>query len=133
MNYNILLVDDNHIFRGVLKLAFQFKGYNINEANSGESAIEEVINNNSKYDIILMDTQMPGVKGYEACMIMRDQGYNGTIIGMSFNNEIKNLNELWINNGANAYIPKREFINNETRNHLYSLIEEIIKSEYKFD
>jgi signal transduction histidine kinase len=61
----LLIVDD---FPANLSILFSYLrglGFNVNIAESGEDALEEITY--SKPDIILLDVMMPGIDGYETC------------------------------------------------------------------
>ena len=59
----ILIVDDNAINRKYANTVLKSAANEIHEAEDGESALQLVGNN--KYDLILMDIQMPGMDGFE--------------------------------------------------------------------
>ena len=62
----VLLVDDHELVRtGISRLLQDVNGIEvIDEANSGESAIDSVKQNTP--DVVLMDVNMPGIGGLEA-------------------------------------------------------------------
>ena len=62
-NYEILWVDDeiHHLKPHILFL--NKKGYNITTATNGNDA--EVLNDNNRYDLVLLDQTMPGIDGIE--------------------------------------------------------------------
>lgn len=68
-NRKILLVDDQDINRMLSAKFLKEKKIIIDEAKNGKEALEKVENN--KYDLILMDIQMPVMNGCEAIMAIR--------------------------------------------------------------
>lgn len=66
---NILVVDDEPQIRRVLRSTLSFRGYTISEAASGEEAFELV--RKLKPDLILLDVNLPGMSGVEACREIR--------------------------------------------------------------
>src|SRR5690554_2089226 len=60
---NIFLVEDDHINQKVIMKMLQGKGHKVELAGNGEEALE--IYETGKYDVILMDIQMPGIDGIE--------------------------------------------------------------------
>ena len=66
MNYKILVIDDRKEDRDILKRCLNEAGYNnIIEAESGESGIEKA--QLEKPSLIILDTVMPGIDGFETC------------------------------------------------------------------
>lgn len=62
----ILVVDDNRSWIDVLKNTLELFGIEVDSAHSGAEAIEMTRDCNNKYDIILMDWQMPTMDGIQA-------------------------------------------------------------------
>ena len=65
----ILIVDDAQQVRRVLRTALSAAGYTIFEAATGEDALESI--RTSAPDAILLDVNMPGIGGLEACREIR--------------------------------------------------------------
>ena len=70
-NISILLVEDNFLNRMVAQNSLQYYNCKVTEAENGVEAIE--ILKNSKFDVILMDIQMPEMGGIEATEIIRNK------------------------------------------------------------
>ena len=66
MAKKIYVVDDNASVRGLSILFYRSRGYETREFPDADSLLEAIANGD-KPDLILMDTDMPGIKGYEAC------------------------------------------------------------------
>jgi two-component system, OmpR family, KDP operon response regulator KdpE len=66
---SILVVDDDPQIRRVMRVALVASGYIVNDARSGEGAIEALRKN--KYDLVLLDINMPGIGGLETCRLIR--------------------------------------------------------------
>jgi len=65
----ILVVDDNFINQQVIKELFKKEQLNVQSANNAEKALE--ILKNHKFDVVLMDIEMPGMNGDEATKVIR--------------------------------------------------------------
>lgn len=65
----ILVVDDEPQIRRVMRSTLSVHGYVITEATTGEDAIESVRKNHP--DLVLLDVNMPGMGGIEACREIR--------------------------------------------------------------
>jgi len=66
----VLVVDDEPQIRRVMRATLSANGYVIAEASNGEDAVESVRKN--KPDLVLLDVNMPGMGGIEACREIRD-------------------------------------------------------------
>ncbi len=109
-NLKLLLADDDEPFRCLLKIHLERLGFNTNNiycAKNGEEAYKVFLDECP--DVILMDTEMPGPKGYEICKKIRDQqGQNNVkIIGMSSN---QSFGSYWKNSGANYFASKDQLV-----------------------
>jgi CheY-like chemotaxis protein len=67
--FAILVVDDEEEIRTVMRLTLTLAGYEVREAEDGESALESVQINPP--DLILLDVLMPGMDGFEVCRQVR--------------------------------------------------------------
>ena len=67
----ILIVDDNPTNLEVMSEALSDAGYDIAIATSGERAIKQI--QRSQPDLILLDVMMPGINGFQACQIIREE------------------------------------------------------------
>lgn len=66
---NILVIDDEPQIRRVLRSTLTTRGYVISEAKTGEEALEWM--RKGRPDLILLDVNMPGMGGIEACREIR--------------------------------------------------------------
>jgi len=74
-NKTVLIVDDNRINRKIAAMALDNSQVKIIEAENGEEAIEQFINN--KVDVILMDCLMPVMDGFIATEKIRQLEVDG--------------------------------------------------------
>lgn len=63
---SLLLIDDDHAVRAILKERFLDAGAAIDDFNCGADAISAARANPAKYDFVLSDFAMPGMNGLEA-------------------------------------------------------------------
>ena len=82
-NSNILLVEDNLINQEIIIGLLANSGINIDIANNGQESIEKFKQN--KYNLILMDLQMPIMGGIEATEIIRAIDKDIPIIALTAN------------------------------------------------
>lgn len=78
-----LICDDAFTNRLVLKKYLNLFGFEADEAENGQYAIDKVTENGA-YRIIWMDIKMPKMDGFDATRILkRDMEYPGPIIGLT--------------------------------------------------
>jgi two-component system KDP operon response regulator KdpE len=65
----ILVVDDEPELRRALRSTLSALGFIVADAESGEAALERV--RAEKFDLILLDVNMPGLSGLETCRAVR--------------------------------------------------------------
>ena len=65
----ILVVDDDPQIRRVLRTSLSAQGYEVGHARTGPEAIAAL--SAEKYDLVLLDMNMPGMGGLEACREIR--------------------------------------------------------------
>ena len=105
----ILLVEDSRMNREVaLHILKRKLGYAADTATDGNEAIQAL--KREKYDLVLMDCQMPGMDGYEATCTIRDPGsdvldHDIRIIAITAN-AMKGDREKCLEAGMNDYITK---------------------------
>ncbi|MDR3088318.1 MAG: sigma-54 dependent transcriptional regulator [Desulfobulbaceae bacterium] len=100
---NILLVDDEANMRHMLRALLSRRGYQVEEAASGEAALTLVAER--VFDAILCDVKMPGVGGLEFLRRAKEQLAATTVIMMSAYGNIELAVEA-MREGAYDFIAK---------------------------
>jgi DNA-binding response OmpR family regulator len=65
----ILTVEDDERIRTAVKLALEDEGWKVDEAETGEDALERF--SQAPTDVVLIDIMLPGVDGFEVCRSIR--------------------------------------------------------------
>ena len=68
----VLIVDDNHSWHEILSNLLQSFDIQVESAMNGKEAVEMMSNCNQKYDLILMDWNMPHLDGIETTKIIKE-------------------------------------------------------------
>jgi len=67
----ILVVDDDPQIRRVMRVTLTGQGYEVDDVKSGEAALEKL--RDQRFDLVLLDINMPGMGGLETCRAIRAQ------------------------------------------------------------
>lgn len=67
----ILVVDDEERIRRLLRMYLEREDYKVDEAEDGESALEQALGGD--YDLIILDLMLPGMDGEEVCERLREK------------------------------------------------------------
>lgn len=67
----VLLVDDEQDIVDTIKYSLELRGFNVDVAYDGISAIHKARQN--KYDLMILDVMLPGKNGYQVCRILKDE------------------------------------------------------------
>ena len=99
---SILVVDDEPQIRRVMRATLSAQGYVISEAKTGEEALESV--RKQRPELILLDVNMPGMGGIEACREIR-RIYDAPIIMLTVRNSERDKVSA-LDAGADDYVVK---------------------------
>ena len=99
----ILIVDDSVDNLEILKIFLTHEGAKVDEASNGPLAIN--LATQKKYDLILMDIQMPEMNGNQVIAILRSQNYQGLAVALSAHHDQENQTRS-IASGFNEYLTK---------------------------
>ncbi len=101
-NAKILVVDDEPQIRRVMRATLVTRGYVVSTARSGEEALDKV--REDRFDLVLLDMNMPGIGDMEACRTIRSQS-DVPIVILSIRNTEKEKVEA-LDAGADDYVTK---------------------------
>lgn len=68
---NVLIVDDDPALRRALHQTLEALGFDVTEVATGEQALREA--DCRPFEVVLLDLNMPGMGGVEACRLLRRQ------------------------------------------------------------
>jgi CheY-like chemotaxis protein len=99
----ILIVDDHGTTRELVRLFLERRGFAIDEATSGQEALEMALSTN--YALILMDCNMPGMDGMEAARHLRGSGNAVPIVAFTAHIDSR-IHQACLDAGMNDCLPK---------------------------
>ena len=101
----ILVVEDEDAIRDFVIINLKRVGYEVEDASSGEEALEIFSRDTTAFDAALLDIMMPGIDGFAVCKEMRKKNSTMGIIMLSAKSqEMDKVNGLML--GADDYITK---------------------------
>jgi two-component system, OmpR family, KDP operon response regulator KdpE len=98
----ILVVDDEPQMRRVLRSTLSALGFVVADAESGEAAMERV--REEKFDLILLDINLPGLSGLETCRAIRSRSDVSIIMLTVRDRSLDKIEAL--DAGADGYVTK---------------------------
>lgn len=99
----VLLVEDQPDLQLVTQHQLMGLGDEVDVVENGVRAVESALS--KKYDVILMDIQMPIMDGYKAVRKLRESGYNRPIIALTARS-LKSEVSQYAEQGFNQYLIK---------------------------
>jgi signal transduction histidine kinase/ligand-binding sensor domain-containing protein/DNA-binding response OmpR family regulator len=103
---HILLAEDNPLNRKLANFMLTKAGYRLDTVENGKEAVEKYTSDPNRYDLILMDIQMPEMDGREAARMIRDKGFNSVPIIAMTAESMKGDDEKCLEAGMNDFISK---------------------------
>ena len=99
----ILIVEDERALCDTLTKSLKQKGYEVDACYDGDSALDWLLT--EKYDLILLDLNLPGTDGLEILRQFREHNTNTPVLILSARDQIEDkVNGLDL--GANDYLTK---------------------------
>jgi two-component system KDP operon response regulator KdpE len=101
----ILIVDDDPHIRRVMRTTLVAQGYEVADARAAEEAIDQI--RGKTYDLVLLDVNLPGMGGLEACREIRGMraSLDAAIIMLTVRDSEKDKVEA-LDAGADDYVTK---------------------------
>ncbi|OXS61246.1 DNA-binding response regulator [Cohnella sp. CIP 111063] len=98
----ILVVDDEERIRRLLKMYLEKEGYEIEEAEDGETALRKA--QEEDFDLIVLDLMLPGIDGIEVCARLRQQKATPVLMLTAKGEEVNRVQGFEV--GADDYVVK---------------------------
>lgn len=124
---NVLAIEDNPINQEVLVKILNKIGINVDTAFNGIEGVKKFQEDINKYDLILMDIQMPMMDGYTAALKIREIDKNIPIIALTAAAMVEDKIKA-IESGMTDHLPKPI-----DKNKLLELISKYVKIAIKYE
>jgi DNA-binding response OmpR family regulator len=99
----MLLVEDDRNLRGFLRKAFREEGYTVDEAASGDEALDCALGND--YDCVVLDVMLPGRDGFDVLAHLRERGVATPTLLLTARHELEDR-VRGLEGGADDYVTK---------------------------
>jgi two-component system OmpR family response regulator len=102
---HILIVEDERHLAAGIKFNLEAEGYRVSLAGDGPAAIAAFEEDESGFDLIILDIMLPGMSGYQVCEALRERGSDVPVLILS----ARTLSEdrtRGFDVGANQYLSK---------------------------
>lgn len=122
----VLVVEDNEINQEVASMLLSKVGISVDLASNGKEGYEKFLENQTKYNLILMDLQMPIMSGYESTAKIREINKTIPIIALTAAAMIEDKQKA-LESGMNDHLGKPI-----DQNELYKTIFKFTKREFSY-
>ncbi|KNA09222.1 hypothetical protein SOVF_155500 [Spinacia oleracea] len=102
--FNALIVDDDSIVRAMNMKYLTRNGFQVEIAENGQEAVE-YFHAGNRFDLVIMDMEMPIMDGFQATKEIRALGVRSLIIGMSASSSQTKIQEF-VSAGLDYFYPK---------------------------
>jgi len=116
---NVLLAEDNQLIQQFVQKLLEKMGVTVTPAANGKIAVE--LAQNTQFDLIYMDMQMPEMSGIDAVRALRANNYAGPIVMLTANVTMEDRARCK-DAGSNDFLAKPI-----DRQHLYKITEKYVK------
>jgi len=103
-DYSLLVVEDNNVNRMLLDYTLSREGFSVSTVTNGDDALSMLAR--KKFDLVLMDIQMPGKDGVEVTREIRKTSHRDIPVIALTANAMKGDRERYIKLGLDDYLSK---------------------------
>ncbi|MBF0359827.1 MAG: sigma-54-dependent Fis family transcriptional regulator [Oligoflexia bacterium] len=101
--YRVLVVDDDQVLQQSIKQALEFHDFIVTTASNGKDAVSAVYR--EKYDLVVMDVNMPGMSGIEALVEIKKHDLATIVLILTAYSNVQDAVKA-VKEGAYNYLEK---------------------------
>ncbi len=104
MSRVLVVEDETHLADG-LKFNLEAEGYSVQVVGDGESAIDQLLKSNEKFDVVVLDVMLPGIDGFRVASALRKAKNYVPVLMLTARGRPEDVLEGFAA-GADDYLPK---------------------------
>ena len=104
MNAILVVEDEKHLAEG-LRFNLEAEGYAVEVVDTGEAAVERMIDQGAAFDVVVLDVMLPGIDGFEVVAKMREAGRFIPVLMLTARGHSDDVLKGFAS-GADDYLPK---------------------------
>jgi len=105
MSHVFLSIDDSRAVHSFITHCFDGKMVELEHAYNGKEGLSKIIENQGKYDLVLLDWEMPVMSGPETLEELSRQGLQVPVIMLTSRNDVSDISSA-LEKGALDYVMK---------------------------
>jgi DNA-binding response OmpR family regulator len=104
MSRILIVEDDLHLADGI-RFNLEAEGNEVDVDGNGQHALEALLANRSKYDVVVLDVMLPGKDGFEVVKTLRQEGHYVPVLMLTARSRPEDVLHGF-ESGADDYLPK---------------------------
>jgi two-component system, OmpR family, alkaline phosphatase synthesis response regulator PhoP len=104
MSRVLIVEDEEHLANG-LRFNLEAEGYQVELTDSGESALESLMETPPRFDVVVLDVMLPGKDGFAVVSELRHAGQFVPVLMLTARNRAEDVLNGF-SSGADDYLPK---------------------------
>ena len=101
----ILIVEDEMHLADGIRFNLEAEGHEVDVDGDGQHALEALLANRSKYDVVVLDVMLPGKDGFEVVKTLRQEGHYVPVLMLTARSRPEDVLH-GSESGADDYLPK---------------------------
>ena len=102
---NVLIVEDEKHLANGLRFNLEAEGYSVDIVGDGESALERLVVQRERYDVVILDVMLPGKDGFAVAAEIREAGQFVPVLMLTARGRPEDVLRGF-ESGADDYLPK---------------------------